>query len=176
LRGLALGSLALAAFAAIVVALGYAYPHAEPRGLQFQAGLERSFATPSVTYFPEQHFFLVRLPDGEFRAFHDLDLRQQLMPLPPGRSTPCRLEWIPPEEVATKAGSFGYQHPEGVFREPCHLSTFTIEGKRIFGPSPADLPEFRVTDKGFVTVDLSQATCFWRTDNTRRDCLRNPWR
>jgi hypothetical protein len=171
LRAIAWASVAAAMLATLVLVADFLYPRIDASHRHFEAGFEDGFARGSVAYFEEQHFFLVRLPNGEFRAFHDLDLRQHLMPLPPGRSTPCRLEWIPPEEVAQRAGSFGYDHPEDLFREPCHLSTFTIEGKRIYGPSPADLPEFRVTVKGFVTVDLSQATCFSHTDKRRRDCL-----
>jgi nitrite reductase/ring-hydroxylating ferredoxin subunit len=97
-------------------------------GAWYNAGPVERFDIGSVTHFPENHFFLVRLPDG-FVAFYDLDphLRH-------------RVKWDPVERI---------------FVSPAHGERYTIDGKPVAGPAPRGLDGYPVKIvNGNINVDL----------------------
>ncbi|HXH21223.1 MAG TPA: hypothetical protein VNN10_04270 [Dehalococcoidia bacterium] len=123
-----------------------------------------------MTHFRDHRFYLVRLPDGEFRAFYDLDPYQaSRLSAEPARAR-CRLVWHGPEDPANRSLLEGFGHPEGLFREPCQLNTFTVLGERIYGPAHADLDQYHVKADGLVEVDLTRVICGVGLEGPRRRC------
>lgn len=99
------------------------------RATWYDAGPANQYAIPSVTHFPESHFFLVRLP-GEFVAFYDLDPHFRHL-----------VTWDP---VA------------GMFVSPAHGERYTMEGVAVAGPAPRGLDRHPVrVEEGRVRVDLA---------------------
>ncbi len=81
---------------------------------------------------------IARLADGTVLAFVGRDPRNG-----------CALPWRP---------LFRFEQREGWFRDPCHGSTYDIEGRRVFGPSFRDLDQFPVrVDGGRVRVNIDEA-------------------
>ena len=125
----------------------------------FRAGIAGDLAPASVTYFQERHIYLVRLTSGEFLAFSDIDPRARSTDANP---LSCQIHWYPLEfanvgridsEDRTLAGL-----ENGRFREPCFQSTYDASGRRLFGPSPRNLDQYRVDvhADGTIWVDLAQ--------------------
>lgn len=82
---------------------------------------------------------IARLADGTVLAFVGRDPRNG-----------CTLPWRP---------TFRFEQREGWFRDPCHGSTYDVEGRRVFGPSSRDLDRFPVrVDGGRVLVNIDEAT------------------
>jgi hypothetical protein len=162
-RALALLALTAAALSVAAAGIMFLYPgDTSNTGRTFLAGPESDFKPGSVTYFEHQHFYLVRLKSGEFLALYDVDPRQQTFPRPAGTTSLCRVKWYPDGFPRT---SFVVDNPRlaglesGVFREPCHGSTFSAAGERLFGPAPAGLDTFPVSAGEYVHVDLSRRVC-----------------
>ena len=85
---------------------------------------------------PRFEFHLVRIAPDDLVAF--------LAEEPHGG---CHIPWRP---------DFVFEGTQGWFRDGCGGSTFTIEGKRVFGPSPRDLDRLPVTIRNgrvYVTAD-----------------------
>ena len=85
----------------------------------------------------------------------------------------CTVPWVPgfvwpdPQTGADK---------QGWFRCPCHGSTYTDAGVRVFGPAPRSLDTLALTvDKGRITVDTGAVTP-GNEDNYRQDPGRVPAR
>lgn len=104
----------------------------------------RDYSQPLPTGWvvqPHAIVHVVRLPDGEFRAFSATD----------GRGSTVAwygdLEW------------FDGRH-RGVFAEGRFGSQFTIDGERISGPAPRGLDSYtvQVNASGVLSVDLRQLT------------------
>lgn len=77
---------------------------------------------------------IVHLPDGELRA---------LIGISPHLG--CTVPWRP---------DFQWEGITGLFRDPCHGSTWLIDGTRIFGPTPRDLDRVGIeVVNGRVTLD-----------------------
>ena len=82
---------------------------------------------------------VVRLSDEEFKAFV---ARSPHM----GRTVPWR-------------ENSRFEGVVGVFRDPCHASTWAIGGARLFGPTPRDLDEVEVRfERGRVVLQLDRVT------------------
>ncbi len=95
-----------------------------------EAGPVGRFAPRSVTPFPDNEFYLVRLEDGGFLALHR-------------RCTHlgCSVPWRPDEER---------------FACPCHASVFDIRGAVLNSPAPRPLDLFAVAIRnGQVLVDTT---------------------
>lgn len=86
-------------------------------------------------------FYVVRLPDGDFRVFS-------------GASTHIGGLVVWDTSGAPFSGT-GYV---GVFIEPGHAEQWTIDGTRIFGPAPRDLDRYDwfVDGGGVLVIDLSK--------------------
>jgi hypothetical protein len=111
-----------------------------------EVGNAISFEFGSVTRYPSDNYYLVRLEDGEFVALYDRDTD------PAARRNGCRISWQPPE--AAEGG-------EGVFRGDCNESAWAIDGTLLNGPSPRDMDrlDVDVDDDGSVSVDTAHLIC-----------------
>jgi hypothetical protein len=100
----------------------------------------------SVTRFPSDNYYLVRLDDGEFLALYDRDTD------PNARRSGCRISWQPDEIVAGA---------QGVFRADCTESAWAMDGSLLRGPSPRDMDslDVDVKDDGSVSVDTARLIC-----------------
>ena len=81
---------------------------------------------------------LARHEDGSFSAFLARDPRNA-----------CPLRW---------RTNFMDYDPDGVFRDPCHCSSYDGYGRRVYGPSPRNMDYFdvEVNAVGDVIVDLRE--------------------
>ncbi len=57
----------------------------------------------------------------------------------------CTVPWRP---------DFDFEGVKGWFRCPCHGSTYTKAGVRVFGPAPRPMDTFKVTPKPGVGIDI----------------------
>lgn len=95
-----------------------------------EAGPVGRFAHRSVTPFPANEFYLVRLEDGGFLALHRKCTHLG-----------CSVPWRPDEER---------------FACPCHASAFDIRGAVLNSPAPRPLDLFAVAiENGRVLVDTT---------------------
>ena len=95
-----------------------------------EAGPVGRFAPRSVTPFPDNEFYLVRLEDGGFLALHRKCTHLG-----------CSVPWLPDEER---------------FACPCHASAFDIRGAVLSSPAPRPLDLFAVAIRnGQVLVDTT---------------------
>jgi cytochrome b6-f complex iron-sulfur subunit len=95
-----------------------------------EAGPVGRFALRSVTPFPDNEFYLVRLEDGGFLALHRKCTHLG-----------CSVPWLPDEER---------------FACPCHASAFDIRGAVLSSPAPRPLDLFAVAIRnGQVLVDTT---------------------
>lgn len=139
-------------------------PSSSDASRPFLAGYVDSFAPSSVTHFPLQHFWLVRAPSGEFTAFYDLDAFQQSRSVLNTSALACRLEWHDADYYNREYPGGGVSYipgtEAGAFREPCQGNLYAPDGRRIYGPSPANLDTFAVrVNGGAVVVELGLRTC-----------------
>ncbi|MCK9496849.1 MAG: hypothetical protein M0R75_15345, partial [Dehalococcoidia bacterium] len=83
---------------------------------------------------------LVRQEDGSFVAFDGVA---------------ARLE----EEQVVWRPDFWWEGSQGWFRTPGSSSTFALDGRRVFGPTPRDLDRYEVrVEDGLVIVDTRDVT------------------
>lgn len=81
--------------------------------------------------------WLVLRDDGSVDAFYARDPRSG-----------CYLPWRP---------EFTFEGRNGWFRDPCHGSTYTLEGEPVFGPVARGVDQYDTeVDRTTVTVDLEQ--------------------
>jgi hypothetical protein len=120
----------------------------------FNAGPATGYAFADVNEFDEERLFLVRLPDGEFRAFSNLSARQQEL----GGS--CRIyfdEAAQPGNIAQVTGM------RGAFIEDCEntRTVWRVDGVLAFGAGYGDLDRFpvNVDQAGDLRIDTSERTC-----------------
>jgi cytochrome b6-f complex iron-sulfur subunit len=119
--------------------------------------------------FPEGKFYLVNLQAGE-------GVPQQFWTLAPPsegggilalwQKCPhlgCAVPWRP---------EFEFEGIRGWFRCPCHGSTYTKAGIRVYGPAPRPMDTFAVTVRGDGSVDVNTGTVtLGSTDNPQRAVL-----
>jgi hypothetical protein len=93
--------------------------------------------------------WLVRFEDGRVTALWSRD----------DHWASCVLQ---PRTVDSRS-SFGYRDPSKpdapvtLLRDPCLGNTFSLDGKRLFGPAPSDLDSFPTRiERGRVVVDFSR--------------------
>jgi Rieske Fe-S protein len=100
-----------------------------------------SLMAPSARVAGTGFFYVVRLPDGDFRVLSARSTHLGGLVVWDTSGT----EWAPVDYV-------------GVFIEPAHSEQWTIDGTRIFGPAPRDLDryEWHIDGAGILVVDLSK--------------------
>ncbi|MEX2237337.1 MAG: hypothetical protein WEB00_07370 [Dehalococcoidia bacterium] len=125
----------------VFVALVFLQPSAKQdvgRALTYEFG--------SVTRFPSNNYYLVRLDSGEFLALYDRDTG------PDARRRGCRITFDEEQSVAGETG---------VFVGDCTGSAWSMSGLLLDGPSPRDMDQLSidVDDDGSVTVDAARLIC-----------------
>lgn len=154
----------LAVVACVLASAGCGKDSGKP-STTFDAGAVDDFTNVSITYFEEQHLFLVRLQDGSFIAHYDLDPRNQLLAqMGDTEKLGCRVAWYGdfsdrvPDYPAEPLNIPGFEG--GAFREGCGGSTFDALGRLVSGPSPSDLDPLPVSvEDGQVIVRLADRPC-----------------
>jgi cytochrome b6-f complex iron-sulfur subunit len=129
LNGITAAALAVAAAGATAVTIEFLSPNVlfEPP-TSFRIGVPESYAMNSVTYFPEQQVYIVRVPDG-FSAISAICTHLG-----------CITQWNPNLDMIAC---------------PCHGSRFTKDGAIEHGPAPRPLQHFalRLMPDGNLMVD-----------------------
>ncbi len=129
LNSLATAAIVVAAAGAAVVTVEYLSPNVlfEPP-TSFRIGVPESYAINSVTYFPEQQVYVVRIPAG-FSALSAICTHLG-----------CITQWNPGLDLIAC---------------PCHGSRFTKDGAVEHGPAPRPLQHYamRLTPDGNLMVD-----------------------
>lgn len=93
-------------------------------------GRAEDYERGSVTSVERGDFYLVRLEDGTFIALSWVDSHSD-----------CTIPW---------RQAFVLQDPQtrrtqvGWFRDPCHGSTYRMNGERVLGPAPRDMDQYPV--------------------------------
>lgn len=116
--------------------------------------------------FPEGKLYLVNLKPGEgvpeaFQSFARPSEKGGIIAL--WQKCPhlgCTVPWRP---------EFDFEGVKGWFRCPCHGSTYTRAGIRVFGPAPRPMDTFAVTVNSdqSVDVDTSKVTAGSETNPQR---------
>jgi hypothetical protein len=147
----------IAVIVAAVVIIGETFDQGDsakqpPRG--FDAGPADGFATPSVNQIEEEHLFVVRLPNGEFRAFYDKSARQQEL------NGDCRILFDDTAGIGALEPIAGVK---GAFVEDCEGSraVWRADGVFAFGASYGDLDQYgtSVDANGDLIVDVRSRSC-----------------
>lgn len=159
-RAWLLGAVGLSLSLLLVLALAvFIWPRTDPSAPPVDIGLLDDFLPGTVTHLmprdshgdplvafipaviePGEHVVrlnVVRYEDGSLAVFSAVDPRSA-----------CTLPW---------RAEFAYDGRTGWFRDPCHGSTYDLQGRRVFGPSPRDMDRYRFSTgpDGRVVVDLS---------------------
>ncbi len=129
LNAIATAALAVAGVGAAVVTVEYLSPNVlfEPP-TSFRIGVPENYAMDSVTYFPEQQVYIVRIPAG-FSALSAICTHLG-----------CITQWNPSLDLIAC---------------PCHGSRFAKDGAVEHGPAPRPLEHFamRIMPDGTLMVD-----------------------
>ena len=121
-------TIALVSLQATVAFLFYFWPRKTSSfGGLVSAGNAADYKVGDVKYFVEGKFYLSRLDEG-FIALY------QRCP-----HVGCTVPWRP---------DFELQGNRGLFRCPCHGSTYLRNGQIIFGPAPRPMDYMRMTNEG----------------------------
>ncbi len=136
------GTMALVGLQAAVAFIFYFWPRKTGTfGSQVTVGTPDQFKEGEVKYFVDGKFYLVRLgPNDELvgnAAGGFLALYQKCVHL--GCTVPWRPEFQFPFEGKTVSG---------LFRCPCHGSTYLKNGQIIFGPAPRPLDYMKINNSG----------------------------
>lgn len=128
-------------------------------GVRFvAAGEADAFPRSDVQYFEQDHFFIVRLADGEFIALYDKSPRQQQ----PARD--CRVRWDDTASPNTLPQLEGFR---GAFVDECETAraVYRADGEFAFGAGFGRLDRFetRINEAGELLVDVSERTCLRST-------------
>ncbi|HET9475865.1 MAG TPA: hypothetical protein VFP63_00080 [Dehalococcoidia bacterium] len=141
-RGLLVIALPLAFAALMAVVIAFAWP-AGPKvkpAIWLDAGAEGDLRVSEPVRIVEGRFWLVKLQSGEILALYQRDPRNG-----------CTIPWRP---------DFDFGGKRGWFRDPCHGSTYDIDGTRAFGPSPRSMDRYRVDIRGGqIFVDVGTLLC-----------------
>jgi Rieske Fe-S protein len=138
-RGWVLLGLAAASLGALAAAALFVWPDG-PERTQFDLGRVDDYRIEQVTTVNEGRFHLVRIAPDEFIALAWSDPHSD-----------CTVPWRP---------TFRFGGATGWFRDPCHGSTYTRHGARVFGPAPRDLDRYPVSVVGGrVTVRTDVYVC-----------------
>ena len=111
-----------------------------------EAGTLSQFEVGEPVHFEDDHVWLIRLGESEFRAFYDRD-----------PTFLCPLEWHGDrfKDFSPLARQYG-----GVFGEGCGGSLFAANGEAVFGPASFGLSTFPVSIEGrSVVLHLDALSC-----------------
>lgn len=142
------GTMALVGLQAVVAFLFFFWPRKTGTfGSKISVGAASQFQPGEVKYFVEGKFYLVRLaPDDVLAgpaAGGFLALYQKCPHLG------CTVPWRPDFDFPYQG-----QTVHGLFRCPCHGSTYLKNGQIIFGPAPRPMDYMAITASGGnLTVD-----------------------
>lgn len=140
-----------------------AEPSGEPSLDLFAAGPEIDYEPGHATLFQNEHFFLVRLEDGDLLALYDLSpANQALVEAGDQAALECRAVLRTDEEMAgwlARADVPPGFEDRGIWDE-CTGAVWTAAGEQVRGPDSGDLDRFpvRIVD-GIVRVDLASRLC-----------------
>ena len=144
------GTMAIIGLQAAVAFIVYFWPRKLGAfGSKISVGGADQYKPGDVKYFVDGKFYLVRLaPDDELAgdaAGGFLALYQKCVHLG------CTVPWRPEFEWP-----YNGKTVKGLFRCPCHGSTYLKNGQIIYGPAPRPLDYMKITnDGGKLTVDTS---------------------
>jgi hypothetical protein len=120
----------------------------------YNGGPVDNFPVADVSQVEADHLWIVRLPDGEFRAFYDKSARQQEL------DGDCRIFFDERAGIGTLEPLEGMT---GAFVEDCNdrRSVWRADGVFAFGSAYGNLDRFdtRINDEGELVVDLTRRTC-----------------
>jgi cytochrome b6-f complex iron-sulfur subunit len=131
------GTMALVGLQGLVAFLVFFWPRKTGTfGSRISVGAPSDFQVGDVKYFVDGKFYLSRLDEG-FMALY------QKCP-----HVGCTVPWRP---------DFELQGIRGLFRCPCHGSTYLRNGQIIFGPAPRPMDYMKISNEGGrLIVDTSQ--------------------
>jgi cytochrome b6-f complex iron-sulfur subunit len=134
-------TMALVGLQAVVAFLIFFWPRKTGTfGSKVSVGSPTDFKVGDVKYFVEGKFYLSRVEEG-FMALY------QRCP-----HVGCTVPWRPEFELPNVAPGV-----KGLFRCPCHGSTYLRNGQIIFGPAPRPMDYMKITNEGGkLFVDTSQ--------------------
>jgi cytochrome b6-f complex iron-sulfur subunit len=147
------GTMALVALQAVVAFIIFFWPRKLGTfGSVVSAGAADQYKPGDVKYFVDGKFYLVRLgPDDDLAdgaAGGFLALYQKCVHLG------CTVPWRPDLDWPYSGGT-----AHGVFKCPCHGSTYLKNGQIIFGPAPRPLDYMKITaDGGKLAVNTGAIT------------------
>jgi hypothetical protein len=164
LRVFFLGLAAILTFFGAVGLVLYLQPGGDsPAPAIFVAGPVEAFEPGTVTYFQDDHVFIVRLTDGALLALYDLGSRMQA-DIARGETErlKCRArEAKLPQALVEQPGLAlppGFENAG--FNQLCDGGDWDATGKAIWGPLNGDLDRFPVgVVDGVVQVDLANRRC-----------------
>ncbi len=113
--------------------------------VKFDAGDVRQFAVHKVVAYPQQHLYIVGMPDGRLRA---IDGRVE--------GSDCKVEWLPNDDRGAVRNPQGLP---GIYRDPCSGAIWSFEGNAISGAdqplrTPVVTPDDRPDGTQRVQVEL----------------------
>lgn len=130
---------------AIVVVVGLVLFLTQPDEVVV-AGEVDDFEVGEPVHFEDSGFFVVRLESDEVIALSDVSPHER-----EATDARCTVQWLP---------EFEFQGVTGWFRTPCLNSTFAVDGKLAFGPSPRGMNRYAVSVAGGqVRVDTGGLMC-----------------
>ena len=153
-RGLAV----IVAAIVLVVVIGETFDQGRKAGAPPQGftvpGLAEDYERGDVNYFDLEHVFVVRFPDGTFRAYYDRSSKRQEL------GGDCRIEY---HEMALPGRLEQITGMRGAFVEECEgvRAVWRVDGRLATTSSYGDLNRFatRITDDGELFVDTSERNC-----------------
>jgi hypothetical protein len=135
-------------------------PANQPALAIFAAGPQRDLPNGSATYFQNEHFYLVRQPDGAFEALYDLSPNvQALVNQGDTAKLSCRLRVVDLTTGEASTGSTKTFANDGL-QDPCSGTVWDMTGTVVQGEAVSDLDRFPVEIiDDIVRVDLAARRC-----------------
>lgn len=119
-------------------------------------GVADDYARGDVNYFDIENVYVVRYPDGSFRAFYDVSSKRQEL----SGGADCGIVY---DEMAVPGTMEQIAGMRGAFVEECEgtRAVWRVDGVLATQSSYGDLNEFRtsINDEGEVFVHTSSRTC-----------------
>lgn len=148
IRGSFLGGLGLALLGSVGFLLDYIYPrNVKGFGGPVPGGNVKDYAKgANPKHFPDGQFFLVNLDPGEDSLAGSGGGAGLLALWHKCPHLGCTVPWRP---------EFTYEGEKGWFRCPCHGSTYTKAGVRVFGPAPRSMDTMAISIDGSGNITVN---------------------